>query len=71
MRERVKGQGVRSAFGPLLLLWLAVHAVLLAVLLGAKFLFTKTAIITLLVVAGAVFVLFRILPRKLTHSPVV
>ena len=46
---------------------------LLAVLLGAKFLFTKTAIITLLVVACAVFIFSRIraLPRKLTHSPVV
>jgi uncharacterized membrane protein len=73
MRERLKGPGVRSAFGPLFLLWLAAHAVLLAVLLGAKFLFTKTVIIALLVVAGAVFIFSRIrtLPRKLTHSPVV
>jgi hypothetical protein len=73
MSGRLKGRGVRSAFGPLVLLWLAVHAVLLAVLLGAKFLFTKTAIITLLVVAAMVFVFSRMRasPRKLTHSPMV
>jgi uncharacterized membrane protein len=64
-------QAVRK-FGPLALLWLAVHAVLLAVLLGAKFLVTKTLLIALLLVAGAVFLFTRIreLPRRLSHGPV-
>jgi len=62
---------MKSALGPLVVLWLAVHVALLAVLLGAKFLFTKTAIIALLMVAGTVFVLtrFRSGLRKLSHSP--
>jgi hypothetical protein len=63
----------KSALVPLVLLWLAVHAALLALILGAKFLFTKTAIVAMLV-AGAlafVFVRFRANPRKLSHSPVI
>jgi hypothetical protein len=70
MPERTRGAG--SGFLPLVLLWLAVHAVLLAALLGAKFLLTKTAVLVLLLVGTAVFVFTRIraLPRKLTHSPV-
>jgi hypothetical protein len=58
---------------PLVLLWLAVHAALLAVILAAKFLFTKTAFLVLLLAAGAVFLFtrFRASPRKLIHSPVV
>ncbi len=65
----VKNAG--SAVVPLLLLWLAVHAVLLAVLLGAKFLFTKTTLMAMLLVAGAVFLFTRGRPRKLIHSPVI
>ena len=58
---------------PLLLLWLAVHAALLAVLLTAKFLFTKTALIAMLVIGGLayLFVKLRAVPRRLSHSPVV
>ena len=63
----------RSAILPLVLLWLAVHAVLLAVILGAKFLFTKTAIVAVLLMAGTIFLFakLRAIPRKLVHSPVV
>jgi hypothetical protein len=60
----------RSALVPLLLLWLAVHAVLLAVLLGLKFLLTKSALVAILLVAGAVFLFtrFRAMPRKLSQT---
>ena len=58
---------------PLVLLWLAVHAVLLAVILAAKFLFTKTALAAVLVIGGLAFLFVRIraLPRKLSHGPVI
>jgi len=67
MPERMRG-----ALLPLVLLWLAVHAVLLAALLGAKFLLTKTAVLVLLLVGAAVFVFSRMRAsqRRLTHSPV-
>jgi len=60
----------RSALVPLLLLWLAVHAVLLAVLLGLKFLLTKSAFVAVLLVAGAVFLFarFRAMPRNLSQT---
>ena len=55
---------------PLALVWLAVHAVLLAVLLGLKFLLTKSAVVAVLLVAGAVFLFtrFRAMPRKLSQA---
>jgi len=64
-------RGVRSALAPLVLLWLAVHAVLLAVILGAKFLFTKTVLVTLLTIGILAFLFTQIQakPRKLFHSP--
>jgi len=63
----------KSALVPLVLLWLAVHAALLAVFLTVKFLLTKTAFLILLLMAGAVFVFTRLRasPRKLFHSPVI
>jgi len=63
-------RNAKSAWVPLLLLWLAVHAVLLAVLLGLKFLLTKSAIVAVLLVAGAVFLFtrFRAMPRKLSQT---
>ena len=63
----------RNAVMPLVLLWLAVHAALLAVILAAKFLFTKTALVAMLVIGGLafLFVRFRASPRKLSHSPVI
>jgi hypothetical protein len=66
-------QVAKSVFLPLLLLWLAVHAVLLAALLGLKFLLTKSMVLALLLVAGAVFLFAKVraIPRKLSHSPVV
>jgi hypothetical protein len=71
MPEVMSGRGARFAFGPLLLLWLALHVVLLAALLGMKLLFTKTTVVAMLLAAGAVFVItrFRAMPRKLSHSP--
>lgn len=58
---------------PLVLLWLAVHAVLLALILGAKFLFTKAAITAVLLMAALVFLFakLRAIPRKLVHGPVI
>ena len=58
---------------PLVLLWLAAHAALLAIFLAAKFLFTKTALIAMLVMGGLAFLFVRIrsAPRKLSHSPVI
>ncbi len=65
------GRNFKSAFVPLLLIWLALHAVVLAALLGMKFLLTKSAVLAMLLVAGIVFLIsrFRALPR--THSPVI
>ena len=67
------GRNARSAFLPLALLWLAVHGVLLAMLLGAKFLFTKAALVAVLMIAAMAFLVFRLraAPRKLIHSPVI
>jgi len=64
-------QGAKSALLPLALLWLAVHAVLLAVILGAKFLFTKTVLIALLVMGSLAFLFsrFQAKPRRLSRSP--
>jgi hypothetical protein len=64
-------RGAKSALVPLVLLWLALHAVLLAMLLGMKFLLTKSVVLAMLLVAGTVFLFsrFRALPR--THSPVI
>ena len=60
----------KSAILPLVLLWLAVHAALLAILLAAKFLFTKTVLVAMLVMGGLAFLFVRIraLPRKLIHT---
>jgi heme/copper-type cytochrome/quinol oxidase subunit 2 len=57
---------------PLVLLWLAAHAALLAIFLAVKFLFTKTVVIAMLVMGALafLFVKFRASPRKLPHSPV-
>jgi len=43
------------------------------VILAAKFLFTKTALVAMLVIGGLafLFVRFRASPRKLSHSPVI
>jgi hypothetical protein len=48
-----------------------VHAALLAVILGAKFLFTKTVLVTMLVLGVLAFLVTQIhaKPRKLIHSP--
>ena len=66
-------RGAKSSLVPLLLLWLAVHGVLLAVLLGAKFLFTKTMLVAMLTIAAMAFLVFKLraAPRKLIHGPVI
>ena len=73
MPEPAKRRNLGSAAVPLVLLWLAVHAMLLAALLGAKFLLTKSMVMVLLLVGAAVFLFTRIraLPRKLTRNAVV
>jgi len=64
-------RSARSAFMPLVLLWLLVHAALLALILGAKLLFTKTVLIAVLVMGSLAFLFsrFRAKPRRLSHSP--
>ena len=57
-------QGGRSALGPLILLWLALHAVLLGLILGVKFLTAKTIALMFL---GGTLVWF-ILDRKRAPS---
>ena len=61
----------RSALWPLALLWLAVHAVLLALILGVKFLTAKTVLLALLLMGSLAFLSarFRVKPRRLSHSP--
>ena len=61
------GRNFKSAFAPLLLIWLALHAVVL----GMKFLLTKFVVLAMLLVAATVFLVgrFRTLPRS--HSPVI
>ena len=64
-------RALKSGLWPLAVIWLAVHAALLAVILGAKFLFTK-AVLTTMLVMGVLAFLFsqiRVKPRKLFHSP--
>jgi hypothetical protein len=50
------GRNAKSALLPLVLLWLAVHAVLLAVILSLKFL-TAKAVALMLLMAGALWFL--------------
>ena len=61
----------KSALAPLVLLWLAVHAVLLALILGVKFLTAKTVLLALLLMGSLAFLSarFRVKPRRLSHSP--
>jgi hypothetical protein len=61
----------KSALAPLVLLWLAVHAVLLALILGVKFLTAKTVLLALLLMGSLAFLSarFRAKPRRLSHSP--
>jgi hypothetical protein len=68
----VQGKSLtKSALAPLVLLWLAVHAVLLALILGVKFLTVKTVLLALLLIGSLAFLSarFRAKPRRLSHSP--
>ncbi len=56
--------GVKSALWPLFLLWLAAHALLLGLILGAKFLTAKA--VALLLLAGTVA--WFLLGRRRTPS---
>jgi len=60
----------KSALLPLVLLWLAAHAVLLALIIGLKFLTAKTMVLMLLLAGAVLFLLGRRRPAKLSHSPV-
>jgi len=64
-------RSAKAALVPLVLLWLLVHAALLALILGAKFLFTKTMLMVLLVIGSLAFLFsrFQAKPRSLSHSP--
>jgi hypothetical protein len=63
-------KALKSGLWPLAMIWLAVHAVLLALILGIKFLSAK-AIVLMLLLAGTVLFLFgRRRPARLTHGPV-
>jgi len=55
------------------ILWLAVHAALLAAILGAKFLFTKTVLVTMLVLGILAFLIVRVGAgaRKLSRGSVI
>jgi len=55
-----------QAAAQFVLLWLAVHAALLALILGAKFLFTKMVLIAMLVMGCLAFLFsrFQAKPRK-------
>jgi len=65
------GLNARSTLVPLVLLWLVVHAVLLAVILSAKFLFTKTVLVMMLAmgILAFLFARFRARPQKLSYRP--
>ena len=64
-------RSAKAALVPLVLLWLLVHAAILALILGAKFLFTKTMLMVLLVIGSLAFLFsrFQAKPRRLSHSP--
>jgi hypothetical protein len=64
-------RALKSGLWPLAVIWLAVHAALLAVILGAKFLFIKTVLMTMLAMGVLAFLFsqIRAKPRKLFHSP--
>ena len=51
--------GGRSVLGPLILLWLALHAVLLGLILGVKFLTAKTVALVFLAGTLVWFILGR------------
>ena len=64
-------RALKSGLWPLALIWLAVHAALLAVILGAKFLFTKTVLVAVVMLGVLAFLFAQIQakPRRLSHSP--
>ncbi len=70
--ELMRLPGAGSAWLPLLLLWLVAHVALLMVLLGMKFLLTKSVATALLLAAGIGLLFAWGWPglRKLSHSPV-
>jgi hypothetical protein len=58
---------------PFLLLWLALHAVLVAMLLATKFLFAKSAAVALVLAAGALLLVAgrKEARRKVSYDPVI
>jgi len=61
--------GMNSALWPLLLLWLAAHALLLGAILGAKFLTAKAVALLLLAGTAAWFLLGRRRASSLSAPP--
>ena len=58
---------MKSGLWPLVLLWLAVHAFVLALILGIKFVTAKAIVLAMLLAAGVFFVWaqLRAAPRRL------
>jgi hypothetical protein len=58
---------------PFLLLWLVLHAVLVAMLLAAKFLFAKSVAIALVLVAAVLLLVTasKEARRKVSYDPVI
>lgn len=62
-------KALRSGLWPLAMIWLAVHAVLLVLILSLKFLTAKTVVLMLLLAGAVFFLLGRRTPARLTHVP--
>ena len=64
-------KALKSGLWPLALIWLAVHAALLAVILATKFLVTKTVLVAVLMLGVLAFLFTQIQAktRSLSHSP--
>jgi hypothetical protein len=58
---------------PFLLLWLALHAVLVAILFATKFLFAKSAAVALVLAVGALLLVAgcKEARRKVSYDPVI
>jgi hypothetical protein len=66
---RAKGT-LKSGLWPLVLLWLAAHAVVLALILGIKFVTAKTLVLILMAGTAFWFLLGRRKPLSLPAPPV-
>jgi hypothetical protein len=63
-------KALKSGLWPLAMVWLAVHAALLVLILGVKFLAAKTIVLMLLLAGIVLFLFGRRMPARLSHKPV-